>query len=240
MFSHFPLKMHTSTHSVNTFPDAQSFRCRTEINADPRSCLQPGPLQPLTDSSDHSWESKSCSGIALQFSGARITWSWTDPEHWSLWNWVRNVWRGLLNELAGYQHPWSGLLQRGRLFDSTGPCLGVGLPSASPVHKLVSTCREEKCPPKTQGGARYPEQKPRDLVGFASHQDRAASWGRYRWTHKNKRPFIQQIYAPPQLCKTLPNTSKKYSNPSHPPLFFISLVEYLFLLQGVVLPFSCS
>lgn len=35
------------------------------------------------DSSDHSWESKSCSGIALQFSGARITWSWTDPVHWS-------------------------------------------------------------------------------------------------------------------------------------------------------------
>lgn len=40
-------------------------------------------LHNRADSSDHSWESKSCSGIALQFSGAQITWSWTDPEHWS-------------------------------------------------------------------------------------------------------------------------------------------------------------
>lgn len=152
--------MHTSTHSVNTFPDAQSFCCRTEINTDPRSCLQPGPLQPLTDSSDHSWESKSCSGIALQFSGARITWSWTDPEHWSLWNWVRNVWRGLLNELAGYQHPWSGLLQRGRLFDSTGPCLGVSLPSASPSRNWYQRVRRKSALPRLKVEPVTPSKSP--------------------------------------------------------------------------------
>lgn len=180
------LQTHTCPHSANTFPDTQSFLCCTGINADPRSSLQPGPLQPLTDSSDHSWESKSCSGIALQFSGARITWSWTDPEHWSLWNWVRNVWRGLLNELAGYHHPWPGLLQWGRLFDSTGLWLAASLPNASPS-------RRKSALPKLKVEPMTLSKSTSKFTGFASDQDWAISWGCTRRTHKNKCSFIQQI-----------------------------------------------
>lgn len=124
-----------------------------------------------TNSSDHSWESKSCSGIALQFSGARITWSWTDPEHWSFWYWVRNVWRGLLNELAGYQHPRSVLLRYGRLYNLISLCPSVKSTQRRALQTPVSVCPREKCSPESQGGAHYPEWEHCKLIGFARDQE---------------------------------------------------------------------
>lgn len=78
-------------HPENTHIQCKHFHKRTVLPLLDRNKWRPQefPSAPApavyngADSSDHYWESKSCSGIALQFSGARITWSWTDPEHWS-------------------------------------------------------------------------------------------------------------------------------------------------------------
>lgn len=99
-------------------------------------------------------------------------------------------------------------------------------------------CQREKCSPKSQGGAHYPEWEHCKLIGFAPDQETELFPEAVtdRSTKINVPLFNTIKRRLPSSSKKLPTTSY-YSDPTPP---FFPLLEYLFLLQEVVLSLSCS
>lgn len=148
------------------------------------------------DSSDHSWESKSCSGIALQFSGVQITWSWTDPARWSFGIGLGTCEGACWMSLLDINILTSCCSSPSRLFDLISLCPSVRLA----FQTLVSMCQREKCSPKSQGGAHYPEWEHCKLIGFAPDQETElfpeAVTG---WSTKINVPLFNTIKHDPSL-----------------------------------------
>jgi len=96
-----------------------------------------------------------------------------------------------------------------------------------------TSCQREECSPKSQGGDHYPEWEHCKLIGFAPDQETElfpqAVTGR---STKINVPLFNTFKRPPPQ-KKLPTTS-------HSDLTYFSLLEYLFLLQEVVLSLSLS